>query len=43
MRKEVVVIGSGFSGSVLARKIAEDLDCKVLLVETRPYWGKYVR
>lgn len=31
--ENIIVIGSGFSGSILARKIAENLDRKVLLLE----------
>lgn len=31
----IIVIGSGFSGSILARRIAEELDRKVLLLEKR--------
>lgn len=34
-----IVIGSGFSGSILARKIAEELGQKVLVVEKRPHIG----
>lgn len=33
---DYVVIGSGFCGSVIARKIAEELGKKVLLLEKRP-------
>lgn len=32
---DIVVVGSGFSGSILARKLAEELDMKVLLLEQR--------
>lgn len=32
---KIVVVGSGFSGSVLARKIAEELDRKVTVIERR--------
>lgn len=42
MRKRdpsIVVVGSGFSGAILARKIAEELGYKVLLVERRPHIG----
>ena len=31
----IIVVGSGFSGSILARKIAENLNRKVLLLEKR--------
>lgn len=33
---KVVVVGSGFSGAVLAREIAEKLNKKVLVIEKRP-------
>ena len=35
----VIIVGSGFSGSILARKIAEELDRKVLVVEKRSHIG----
>lgn len=35
--KKIIIVGSGFSGSVLARKIAEELDREVLIVEKRPH------
>lgn len=34
---DVVVVGAGFSGSILARKIAEEQNKKVLVVEQRPH------
>lgn len=34
-----IVVGSGFSGSILARKIAEELNQKVLIVEKRSHIG----
>lgn len=37
--QEIIVIGSGFSGSILARKIAEGLNQKVLVVESRSHIG----
>ena len=37
--QEIIVIGSGFSGSILARKIAEELNQKVLVVESRSHIG----
>jgi UDP-galactopyranose mutase len=37
--KKIVVVGAGFSGSVIARKIAEDLDRRVCVVEKRPHVG----
>ena len=35
--KNIVVVGTGWSGSIIARKIAEELDMKVNLVERRPH------
>ena len=35
----IIIVGSGFSGSILARKIAEELDRKVLVVEKRAHIG----
>jgi len=35
----IIVVGSGFSGSILARKVAEELDQKVLVVEKRSHIG----
>jgi UDP-galactopyranose mutase len=37
--KKIVVVGAGFSGSVIARKIAENLDLCVHVVEKRPHTG----
>ena len=34
--KNIVVVGTGFSGSILARKIAEEMNFKVKVVEKRP-------
>lgn len=34
---KIVIVGSGFSGSILARKIAEELDREVLVVERRKH------
>lgn len=36
---KIIIVGSGFSGSILARKIAEELGQKVLVVEKRPHIG----
>lgn len=36
---KIVVVGSGFSGSILARKIAEELSREVLVVEKRSHIG----
>lgn len=35
----IVVVGAGFSGSILARKIAEELNRKVLVLERRNHIG----
>lgn len=35
--KKIIVVGSGFSGSILARKIAEDLNLPVTLLEKRDH------
>lgn len=35
--KNIIVVGSGFSGSILARKIAEELHYPVKVVERRPH------
>ena len=37
--EKIIVVGSGFSGGILARKIAEELDQRVLVVEKRPHIG----
>lgn len=37
--EKIIVVGSGFSGSILARKIAEELGQKVLVVEKRSHIG----
>ena len=37
--EKIIVVGSGFSGAILARKIAEELERKVLIVEKRPHIG----
>ncbi len=36
---DVVIVGSGFSGSILARKLAEELDRPVTVVEKRAHVG----
>lgn len=36
---DIVIVGSGFSGSILARRIAEELNEKVLIVEQRSHIG----
>lgn len=35
----IIVVGAGFSGSILARKIAEELDKKVTVIERRNHIG----
>ena len=35
----IIIVGSGFSGSILARKIAEELDRKAVVVEKRARIG----
>ena len=37
--EKIIIIGSWFSGSILARKIAEELNRKVLVLEKRPHIG----
>lgn len=37
--KKIVVVGAGFSGSIIARKIAGELGYKVNVVERRPHIG----
>lgn len=34
---EIIVVGAGFSGSIIARKIAEELNLKVKLIEKRSH------
>lgn len=36
---EIIVVGSGFSGSILARKLAEECGRKVTIIEKRPHIG----
>lgn len=35
--KKIVVVGTGFSGAIIARKIAEELDQHVIIVEKRAH------
>ena len=35
--KEIIVVGSGFSGSIIARKLAEEENYKVRIIEQRPH------
>jgi UDP-galactopyranose mutase len=36
---DYLIVGAGFAGSVLAERLASELDCKVLLVDKRPHVG----
>ena len=36
---KIIVVGAGFSGSIIARKIAEELDIKVTVIERRKHIG----
>ncbi|MFN3629964.1 MAG: UDP-galactopyranose mutase [Casimicrobiaceae bacterium] len=36
---DYLIVGAGFAGSVLAERLASELDCKVLLVDKRPHIG----
>ena len=35
MKKEILIVGCGFAGSVLARRLAQEKDCKVTILEKR--------
>lgn len=37
--KKIIIVGAGFSGSILARKISEELNMKVTVVERRTHIG----
>lgn len=37
--EKIIIVGSGFSGSILARKIAEELDREVIVLEKRSHIG----
>jgi len=37
MGKSFLIVGAGFSGAVIARQLAENLDCKVLVIDSRPH------
>ncbi len=37
--KKIIVVGAGFSGSIIARKIADELNCSVTVVEKRSHIG----
>ena len=39
MRYDVVIVGSGFTGSVIARELADRTDAKILLLEKRSHIG----
>ena len=36
---KIIIVGAGFSGSIIARKIAEELDIKVTVIERRKHIG----
>ncbi len=36
---DYLIVGAGFAGSVLAERLASQMDCKVLLVDKRPHIG----
>jgi choline dehydrogenase len=38
---DVVVVGGGSAGCVLAARLSEDADCSVCLVEAGPDYGPY--
>ena len=35
--KKIVVVGTGFSGTILAREIAEKMNREVIVIEKRPH------
>ena len=37
MKYDYLVVGAGFYGSVIAERIANDLDAKVLIIDQRPH------
>lgn len=37
--KKIIVVGAGFSGSIIARKIADELNYKVTIIERRSHIG----
>ena len=37
--ERIIVVGAGFSGAVIARAIAEELNREVLVIEKRPHIG----
>lgn len=39
MKSRVIVVGSGFSGSILARKIAEEMNLPITILEKRSHIG----
>ena len=39
MMGRIIVVGAGFSGSILARKIAEELGYSVIVIERRSHIG----
>ena len=41
MKIDVIIVGSGIAGSVLARRMAEEKNKQVLVVDKRNYIGGY--
>lgn len=39
MSYKFLIVGAGFSGAVLARELSENLDCKILVIDSRPHIG----
>ncbi len=39
MSHQFLIVGAGFSGAVLARELSENLDCKILVIDSRPHIG----
>ena len=37
MRKEILIVGAGFSGAVLARELAENLDATIHVIDERTH------
>lgn len=35
MKYDVIIVGTGFSGSIIARKLADNLNLRVLILEKR--------
>lgn len=39
MPRKFLIVGAGFSGAVLARELSENLDCKILVIDSRSHIG----